>query len=122
MKKYLPITTFWVVVMLTIFGFSVTGCDKYQTITFDNRTAVPIKVILYRVSKDYADIPTRAWNDPGAVQIGSGESKAYVTGVWYKRVVEKYVVIAVTEANEVVLSKVSTWDELHDANWKIVIQ
>jgi hypothetical protein len=123
MKKYLPITIILMAVLVSLFGFLVTGCEPYQAITFENKTAVPVKVNLYNVSRDYTDIPTMTWNDPGAVVIGAGESKTYVTQVPNKRVTwYKYVGIAVTETNEVVLSKIFTWDELHDANWKVIIQ
>jgi hypothetical protein len=120
-KQELPMTIILVVMLLILVTIFATGCEPYQAITFENKNTVPVKVILYPVPQDYTGNPTRTWNDPGDV-IGAGESKKFVTQVSDTRVTrEKYVVIAVFETNEVALSKIFTWDELHDMDWTIVI-
>jgi hypothetical protein len=84
---------------------------------------LPVKVNIYRVSLNYTVIPKRIWNDPGDV-IGAGESKNLVTNVPDTRdggTYYNYAVIGVTETNTIVISKIYTWDQLHDANWIVII-
>jgi hypothetical protein len=98
--------------------------EPYQSITFENRTVLPVKVILYRVSLDYDSNPTQTWNESGDV-IYAGESKTLVTQVPNVRrggLYHKYAMVAVTEDNEILLSKVYTWDELHDLDWRVIIE
>ena len=123
MKTNLSIT-FFAVIMLSLLGLFAIGCEPYQAITFENKTTVPVKVIEYRVPQEYTGNPTGTWNDPGAGDIiAAGESKKFVTNVPNTRVTrEKFVVIAVSEMNGMLFSKIFTWDELHEANWRVVIQ
>jgi len=123
MKYIFLITRIGIVVMVTLITLLSIGCEPYQTITYENQTVLPVKVILYRVALDYTVIPKMNWNDPGDV-IGSGESKTYVTNVPNKRnggIGYHYAVTGVTETGVVVISKIYTWDELHDANWRVMI-
>jgi len=99
------------------------GCDPYQVITVDNQASYPIKVDIRSVDLDYSGTPSLTWDAP-AVLIEAGKSQGAVAPIWDDRTVgsmNKYVVIAVTQTNEVVFSRVFTWDELHDMNWTIVI-
>ncbi len=103
---------------------SMIGCEPYQSITFENQTVLPVKVNLYLVSLDYDSNPTRTWNESGDV-IYAGESKTLVTQVPDDRkggLNYKYAMVAVTEDNEILLSKVYTWDELHDLDWRVIIE
>jgi hypothetical protein len=109
--------------LITLITPFAAGCEPYQAITFDNRTSTTVKVYLDRVPLDYTGIPSRTWKDPGDI-IGAGESKKFVTWVPDTRrsgLNYKYTIVAVTEQNEIVLSKVFTWDELHDMDWTVVI-
>jgi hypothetical protein len=109
--------------MVTLITLLSIGCEPYQAIAYKNGTTLPVKAILYSVSLDYTGTPNRTWNDPGTM-LNAGESKTLVTGVSNKRaggIGYKYIAIAITETNEVIFSKIYTWDELHNANWKVVI-
>ena len=123
MKYIFLITRVGIVVMVTLITLLSIGCEPYQAITYENGTTLSIKVILYSVSLDYTGTPNRTWNDPGTT-LNAGESKTLVTGVSNKRaggIGYKYIAIAVTETNEVIFYKIYTWDELHDANWIVII-
>ncbi len=112
-----------VVTILPLVLFAI-GCERWQAITYVNQTPSTVKVDLSLVTPDYTDTPTLTWNDRGVV-IGVGESKKYLTPVPDSReggIRYKYTVVAVTEKNEVVFSKVFTWDELHDMNWTVGIK
>jgi hypothetical protein len=72
---------------------------------------------------EYTDIPKRTWKDSGSV-ISTGESKTLLEDVPPTRnggIGYKYIVVAVSEANEINFSKTYTWDELHNANWIVII-
>ena len=109
---------------LIIISLLATGCVRFQAITYENKTASPVKVIIYNVPLSSTIIPKRTWNDPGTM-IVAGESKTLLEDISQTRNGWKYyyyyAVIAVTETNDNILSKVYTWDELHDANWKVII-
>ena len=124
MKFVSPVTRIFIAVIVTIITLFSIGCEHFQAITYENKIASPVKVIIYNVPLSSTIIPKRTWNDPGDV-IGIGESKTLVTEVSPNRNGGKYyyyyAVIAVTETDEIIISKIYTWDELHNANWKVVI-
>lgn len=122
MKVNLPMKIILVMALTSLFGLLAIGCEPYQVITFENRTTAPVKFIISAFPRDYTGNLTRTWNDPGDT-LGAGESKKFVTDVPNTKVTyEKFVVIAVSEKDVVVFSRIFTWDELHEANWKVVIQ
>jgi hypothetical protein len=125
MKVKLPIAAIPIVVMITLFGLLAMGCEQFQPITYENKTSVTIQVFLDIVPLSYNGTPTRTWNQFGNIELEVGESKKLLTEVSpTKGTVEwrKYTIVAVTETNKIIYSKIFIWDELHDANWKIVIQ
>jgi len=115
-----PGITILLVAMLLIVA---TACEPYQTITFENDTSYQIQPDVYRVPLDYSGTPKPTWDDnykEGKIDIG--QSKKLVTQVPDGRAVTmKFAVIAVNSNNDIVYSKVFTWDELHDMGWKVVI-
>ena len=114
---------FYIVIGLIV-ALSIIGCEPYQAIIYDNRTSTPVNVHLDLVPLDYTGNPTRTWNDPGDI-IEAGESKELITWVPNTKGggnMYKYTVVAVTEKEKIILSKVFTWDELHDMGWRVVIE
>ena len=114
-------------VLFAIFGLTVSlvaaGCDPWQSITYDNQTSFRVKLDLMAVPLDYAGTPTLTWDGPGDV-LNAGQAAKYSTPVRRSsksRTIYKYTVVAVTETNEIVLAKVFTWDELREADWRVVI-
>ena len=121
----------FIVIGLVMVLFAVgCGCplipwgEPYDAVTFENQTPFPIKVDIRSVSLDYSGTPSLTWDAP-VVVIEAGRSQDLVAplqqddreiGSMYK-----YAVAAVTETNEVVFSRVFTWDELDDMDWIIVI-
>ena len=103
--------------------FLVGACDSWQAITFVNHASSRVKVDLRAVPLDYSGTPTLRWDDAGDI-IEAGQSKQLLTPVQRSRESRtrlKYTMVAVTEDNEVVLARVFTWDELHDAEWRVII-
>ena len=123
MKFIMQIIRIGIVVVMSLIILLSICCEPYQAITYYNKTTLPVKVILYEVPLNYTSIPKRTWNDPGNL-LDAGESKTLVTDVSSKRaggIDYKYVAIAVTEKNEIIFSKIYTWDELLEANWRVII-
>lgn len=113
------------VIIGLLFSLLATSCDSWQSITFVNQTPFPIKVDTRSVSLDYSDPPQRFTYDAPVLPIETGKSQRFLTPVSVGRSTgakRKYTVVAVNEANEVLFSKVFTWDELHDMNWRVVIK
>ncbi len=108
---------FWVLLMFAM-------DEHWQPIVYKNETSSPVTIDLSVVPLNYNDTPTLSWNGSGVV-IGVGEAKEYLTPVSDSKkssTRQKYTVIAVTETNDVVFSKIFTWDELHDMGWTVVIK
>ena len=119
--------TTWFIVIGLLLAFFAIGCDDYQVVTFDNQASFSIKVDMRSVSLDYSGTPSLTWEDP-VVIIEAGQSQGLVGPRLAKTRKaatmrgKKFVVVAVNETNEIVFSKVFTWDELHDMNWTVVIK
>jgi hypothetical protein len=114
-------TGVFIISVLVVILFS--SCEQFQAITYVNKTSITVKVYLGTVPLSYTGTPTRSWNQPGDI-IEASVSKELLTQVPPTKdagTLNKYAIVAVTETNEVVLSKVFTWDELHDMDWTVVI-
>jgi hypothetical protein len=102
----------------------ISGCEPYQSITFENQISIPIKFDISVVSVDYSGQPNINWNSTHDI-LNVGETKKYVTSVPDTRrggINYKYAVVAVSETNEIVFSQIYTWDELNDMDWIIAIK
>jgi hypothetical protein len=99
----------------------ITGCDNYQAVTFENQTNVLVEIDVRLVPKDYTGKATFKWTSSD-VPIKPGQSVKFITSVPSVRSPARYVVQAINERSELVFSQVFTWDELHEANWRVVIQ
>jgi hypothetical protein len=102
----------------------LTGCEPYQSIIYDNQTSFTVKVDISLVPVDYSGTPTLTWDSPGVV-LSEKETKEFMTSVPNTKrggADYKYTVVAVIETGEIVFSKVFTWDELHDMNWRVVLK
>jgi len=123
MKFIISLIRVVIVVVISLTALLATGCEYYQAVTYDNQTTSPVKVSLYKVPLDYTIIPRRTWNDTG-ILLDAGISETYGTQIPENRkygILYKYAAIAITDTNEIIISKIYTWDELHDANWTVVI-
>jgi hypothetical protein len=101
----------------------LSGCDDYQTVSFDNQTKSIIKPFISSVSINFAGDPNQEYIDP-KVYVEVGQSKKYVAPISKTKdngALRKYVVVVKNEKDEIVYSHVLTWDELHEMNWIIVI-
>lgn len=107
--------------LLTILIFS--GCDNYQTIIYDNQTKSIIKPFLGVVSRNYSGNPNQEYVDP-KVTVEPGQSRKFTEPISRTRDngdLRKYVVVIKNEKDDIIFSRVFTWDELHDMNWRIII-
>ena len=112
----------WFIIIGLILVLLVAGCEPWLTITIDNRTSFPIQVDIRPVPLDYSDTPSLTWhNDYVVIQPGKSQAFRAIQNDRYVGSMNKYVVIAVTQTNEVVFSRVFTWDELHDMGWRVEI-
>ena len=119
LKVFLLLVTFLILASLS------NGCDPFSVIiTFDNQTQYSVQVMIKPVSLDYAGTPILKWKETDVV-IKTGQSQKFVTSVpddEESGLRNKYIAVAVADTGKVVFSKLYTWDELHDADWKVVIE
>jgi hypothetical protein len=115
---------YWLLLLGVLLMIFATGCEPYRTLIFENQTSRPIQTHVGVVSLEYSGTPNNiTWNIgyKDAI-VDEGKSKELITSVRTGRTVTfKYAVVAVNSDNEIVYSKIFTWDELHDMDWKIVI-
>ena len=103
------------------------GCERWQTVTFQNNTPYPIKIVLLPGSLDYPPTTLGAtyfYEDAKVKPIEPGQAYKGKTTIYARRNIGirfRYSIYAMSEAEGVVFSKVYTWDELHDMGWRVII-
>jgi hypothetical protein len=111
----------WLVGIVFVFvGFSM-ACERpFQVITFKNDTLSAIQADAVPVQKDWDGKAIFKWRS-SVLSIEPSQTQAFVTSVSPARDSTKYLIQAVNQNNELVFSKIYTWDELHDSGWRVVI-
>jgi hypothetical protein len=114
-------------ILLLITGLLVilflSGCDNYQTIIYDNQTQSIIKPFFGKVSKNFYGNPEQEYTDPKII-VEAGQSKRFVEPISETKDngdLYNYVVVVKNGKDETVFSRMFTWDELYNMDWRIII-
>jgi len=125
MRRRWCLSAVYLLVIGFLFGLFTSGCEPWQAITFENQSLLSVKIDVRTVSLDFVGSPPSFTYDAQEPAIEPGQSRKLGTTVPNARsggARKKYSVVAVNETNEVVFSRVFTWDELHGADWRVVIK
>ncbi len=112
-----------VVVLLAL----LMGCvgERGTTVIIENRTDIPIIFDYKHVSLAYSGPVTPTTGVLNPRFLSPGNTERYVTLIDPERPYgerEKYVLLALNEAREVVFQRTFTWDELNEMGWKVTIE